>query len=88
MSELKENHFEKYCRVANDPMPFGAHIYPDVSGLYHGFDDIWTVTRNGVFRSATEQEYKEDFKLVHKQYLRYQIWAIDNPEVMNKLEKT
>jgi hypothetical protein len=80
MSKIKESHFKAYQRLMNDPMPFGDNVYPDVSGLYHGFPDMWTVTRDGVFRAATEQEYKEDFKLIHKQYLRYQIWSIDNPE--------
>lgn len=72
-------HFDIYCRVANDPMPFGDGVYPDVSGLNHGFAEKWTVTRDGVFRAATEEEYDADFKLIHEQYERYNKWVVDNP---------
>ena len=83
---LYEDNFGKYQRVCNDPMPFGDGVYPDVSGNYmedweqeEGYEG-WTITRNGEKIKATKEQYDADFKLIHEQYQRYQVWTIDNPE--------
>ena len=78
----EEAHFDKYIREENDPMPFGKGVYPDVSGIPKvlGKYDGWTVTRDGIKRNSTKKEYDEDFKLIHEQYKRYQLWSETNPE--------
>ena len=72
----KEGHFNLYERITGDFMPFGG-CYPDVSGSNDGG---YTVIHNGERREATKKEYDEDFKKIHDQYERYQLWSADNPQ--------
>lgn len=75
----KESHFDKYCRVMNDPQPFDGH-YPDYSFPGTTNDERRTVWRDGKRRQATQEEYDADFKLIHEQYQRYKDWCEENPE--------
>lgn len=69
-----ESHFQKYERITGDVV---SHLfYPDCSGRNGGK----TVMRNGKKRPATEEEYRADFDLIHKQYQRYLKWCKKNPE--------
>lgn len=74
-----ESHFDKYCRVMNDPQPFEGH-YPDFSFPGETDDEQRTVWRDGVRRHATQEEYDADFKLIHEQFQRYKDWCKENPE--------
>lgn len=73
----KEGHFNLYERVTGDFMPLGDNCYPDVSGSNEGG---YTVIHGGIRREATKKEYDEDFKKIHDQYERYQLWNADNPQ--------
>lgn len=73
----KEGHLKLYERVTGDFMPFGDNCYPDISGRNKGG---YTVIRNGKRREATKDEYNEDFKKIHDQYQRYQLWSVENPQ--------
>lgn len=77
----KEDHFDKYQRIENDPKPFGG-LNPDVR-----FDNIesegyegWTVIREGKRVKATKEEYDADFKILHDHYQRYHKWCEKNPD--------
>lgn len=73
-----ERHFDRYQRVANNPMPFGNGKYPDSS---LGGEKPWTVIRDGKRVPATKEEYDNDFKLIHAHYKEYEEWAKTNPDV-------
>lgn len=71
------NHYEKYQKEMDDPIPFGNGVYPDT------LEGTFKVYRNGEMISASKDEYESDFKLIHDQYKRYQGWCKFNPEPDN-----